>query len=296
MAMQQERRLLHTFVGYDGAGYACGGRKDLSDEAAARRDATIPAVATEDDIISTKVILCGDAGVGKTALLRRLTLGTFERNYRVTIGVDFEKLSYVALGLPVDVVVWDTAGQERFKAMTKQYYKNTNAVIIVFDGTDVETFENVARRWLPELRESVDEGTPMFLVANKSDLVQKVGWEEAAEFASANRLELWGASVKDDVVRVGRGPPASVKHLFSRVACVRRLLPRERRAMPPGGAGPAGRASRPARAGSEEVCAFGPAQQRRRTHARAPGHRVQRRRHPHHQSEAAAKLLPTCLN
>eukprot|EP01065_Artemidia_motanka_P012512 TRINITY_DN16893_c0_g1_i1.p1 TRINITY_DN16893_c0_g1~~TRINITY_DN16893_c0_g1_i1.p1 ORF type:complete len:283 (+),score=62.40 TRINITY_DN16893_c0_g1_i1:40-888(+) len=231
MAMQQERRLLHTFVGYDGAGYACGGRKDLSDEAAARRDATIPAVATEDDIISTKVILCGDAGVGKTALLRRLTLGTFERNYRVTIGVDFEKLSYVALGLPVDVVVWDTAGQERFKAMTKQYYKNTNAVIIVFDGTDVETFENVARRWLPELRESVDEGTPMFLVANKSDLVQKVGWEEAAEFASANRLELWGASVKDDVVRVGRGPPASVKHLFSRVACV--LVERALRAAPP---------------------------------------------------------------
>ena len=73
-----------------------------------------------------KVLLLGDAAVGKTSLIRRLMSGKFEDNYMATIGIDYKrKLIQLSENRFVKLQIWDTAGQERFRGLAKNYYRGT---------------------------------------------------------------------------------------------------------------------------------------------------------------------------
>lgn len=72
--------------------------------------------------------------------------------YHATIGVDFLQTKYKTVNNDeISVRFWDTAGHERFRTLTYTYYKQANAVIVVFDLSDSKTFDNV-RMWLWCLR------------------------------------------------------------------------------------------------------------------------------------------------
>ncbi|GBN24346.1 Ras-related protein Rab-32B [Araneus ventricosus] len=81
-----------------------------------------------------KLLVVGDYGVGKTAIIRRYTEGTFTQNYKITIGVDFAiKSLQWDENTMVTLQLWDIAGHERFGYMTATYYRHSQAAIIVFD-------------------------------------------------------------------------------------------------------------------------------------------------------------------
>ena len=91
-----------------------------------------------------KIILLGDTSVGKTCLFKRITLDVFKEKSVSTIGMDKKtfKLKCDLTGKDgntstkiVDVILTDTAGQERYKAMTKTYYKSSEAALILYDIT-----------------------------------------------------------------------------------------------------------------------------------------------------------------
>ena len=89
-----------------------------------------------------KLLLIGDAGVGKSTLCEKLSRGEFINTYNSTIGVDF-----FSLFVPIDhkmykIQIWDTAGQERFKAITRSYYKNSKIVLFMIDLHDTEGINN----------------------------------------------------------------------------------------------------------------------------------------------------------
>ncbi|WAR19570.1 YPTC1-like protein [Mya arenaria] len=109
----------------------------------------------ENDLLF-KLLIIGDSGVGKSNLLLRYADDTFTEHHISTIGVDF----------------WDTAGQERFNTITKAFYRGTHGVIIVFDLTDMETFQNVAR-WMKDVDQYGGSHVVKLLVGNKSDLKDK---------------------------------------------------------------------------------------------------------------------------
>uniref|UniRef100_A0A673FPP9 RAB34, member RAS oncogene family a n=1 Tax=Sinocyclocheilus rhinocerous TaxID=307959 RepID=A0A673FPP9_9TELE len=90
----------------------------------------------------SKVIVVGDLAVGKTCLINRFCKDVFDKNYKATIGVDFEMERFEVLGVPFSLQLWDTAGQERFKCIASTYYRGAQAVIIVFDLTDVASLEH----------------------------------------------------------------------------------------------------------------------------------------------------------
>ncbi|EDR29694.1 GTP-binding protein YPT1, putative [Entamoeba dispar SAW760] len=117
---------------------------------------------------TAKILLIGESGVGKTAMLQRLTQGTFDGIYTASVGVDLKTKVIKINEEEITMEIWDAAGQERFRSVTQSYYRGTHAAIIVFDLTDKTSFEMVGY-WLSEMEK--DNNHPIIaLVGNKSDL------------------------------------------------------------------------------------------------------------------------------
>ena len=123
-------------------------------------------------------------GVGKSCLLLRFADDTYTDSYISTIGVDF-KIRTVDLDTKtIKLQIWDTAGQERFRTITSSYYRGAHGIIIVYDITDKESFDNV-RQWLFEIDRYASENVCKLLVGNKSDL----GNKRAVEFDVCHRIK-----------------------------------------------------------------------------------------------------------
>ena len=117
-----------------------------------------------------KAVLIGDSGVGKTALFQRMENDTFQDAHIPTVGGAYSKLSIQSKnGHQYDIGLWDTAGQERFKNVVPMYFQCANIIIVVYDITLQDTFQNVAS-WVELANQKAPEYTKMILVGNKSDL------------------------------------------------------------------------------------------------------------------------------
>jgi len=96
-----------------------------------------------------KVLIVGDAGVGKSCLLLRFADNYFTEGYISTIGVDFKIATIQVEGESVKLQVWDTAAQERFRTITSNYYRGAHGVIVAYDISDRQSFAN-CQAWLQE--------------------------------------------------------------------------------------------------------------------------------------------------
>uniref|UniRef100_A0A452XJS9 GTP-binding protein n=1 Tax=Aegilops tauschii subsp. strangulata TaxID=200361 RepID=A0A452XJS9_AEGTS len=129
-----------------------------------------------------KLLLIGDSSVGKSCLLLRFADDAYVDTYISTIGVDFKIRTVELDGKSVKLQIWDTAGQERFRTITSSYYRGAHGIIIVYDVTDRESFNNV-KQWLSEIDRYASDSVCKLLVGNKCDLVDsKVVDTEEAKF------------------------------------------------------------------------------------------------------------------
>ena len=131
------------------------------------------------------MLLIGNSGVGKSCLLVRYAVSinlffnnlhtiikqenSFNENFFNTIGVDFKIKTIQMDGQNIKLQIWDTAGQERFRTLTASYYRGAHGIIVVFDVTERETFENV-RQWMQEIERFASDNVCRVLVGNKCDL------------------------------------------------------------------------------------------------------------------------------
>jgi Ras-related protein Rab-11A len=117
-----------------------------------------------------KVIIIGEAGVGKTSLVKRFVSGHFTRDYRASIGANlFIKEINLNSFNTVSIQIWDIAGQERWKKMRHLYYRGAHGALIVGDLTRKNTFEQLKEFWNKDLNKYCEE-IPKILVVNKVDL------------------------------------------------------------------------------------------------------------------------------
>lgn len=123
---------------------------------------------------------------------------TYTESYISTIGVDFKIRTIDLDGKTVKLQIWDTAGQERFRTITSSYYRGAHGIIIVYDISDRESFDNV-KQWLSEIDRYACENVNKLLVGNKCDMDSKrqVEFDEAKAFADERSIPFLETSAKD---------------------------------------------------------------------------------------------------
>merc|ERR1719346_615345 len=144
-----------------------------------------------------KLLIIGDSGVGKSAILLRFCDDEFNDKQASTIGVDFKTKFMQARGKKLKCALWDTAGQERFRTLTSSYYRGAQGIILCYDCTQKATFEHI-KFWQEEVRKySTNQDAILMLVSNKVDLPDpQVTRQEGEEFAFANSMMFIETSAK----------------------------------------------------------------------------------------------------
>jgi len=146
---------------------------------------------------TTKIVLLGAAGVGKTSLVYQFMEKKFRDNYKQTLGVNLLKKDMHIEGYGgVSAQIWDLGGQEPFKALRKLYLEGANGGLVIFDLTEQKSFEELPE-WIESFRNSRGD-LPLLLIGNKSDLEKKISINEneAKDFANNNSMELVITSAK----------------------------------------------------------------------------------------------------
>ena len=178
----------------------------------------------EGEGITYKIMIIGDSSVGKTCLFKKLTTGKYSDKNISTIGIDRKTLSLKIKinenGEEVDknfvIQLWDTAGQERFRSITKGYYKDSQGLLLIYDITNQETFDNV-EKWIANIKDSLGEDDKenenkyiIILLGNKLDLAENGARKVTTELAEEKCQQfniIWGGecSAKDSTVEELKG-------------------------------------------------------------------------------------------
>ena len=149
---------------------------------------------------SLKVVLLGNSGVGKTSIVQRFVFEKFKEVNPATLGAMFmaKSIEIPQSNLSIRFNLWDTAGQEKYHSLAATYYKDAAIALIVYDITNLSTFEG-AKTWINELREKSTQETMLILVGNKSDMVDKevVDPKLAKTYAEEMNMDFRLVSAKD---------------------------------------------------------------------------------------------------
>ncbi|XP_053385020.1 ras and EF-hand domain-containing protein homolog isoform X2 [Mercenaria mercenaria] len=156
-----------------GSSRSSSSRSSRSREGFSRRQSTLTqdttAKVSKDPDRMFKVVLAGDAAVGKSSLIMRLCKGKFFENLSSTLGVDFQTKMIELDGRTVALQLWDTAGQERFRSIAKSYFRRADGVLLLYDCTYERSFMSI-REWMDSIEDGSIKKLPIMLCGNKTDM------------------------------------------------------------------------------------------------------------------------------
>lgn len=160
-----------------------------------------------------RVVLCGEASVGKSSILNRFSTGVFNSTLNSTVAGAFHTQYVRVNGQTVSLEIWDTAGCERYHSVIPSFFKNAAAVVIVYDVTKRDTFENLDF-WVNFSRNNAPEKVNLFIVANKVDLFEsrQVKYDEGKGFSDHHEC----AGFEETSAKTGEG----IENLFAMLAAV----------------------------------------------------------------------------
>lgn len=138
------------------------------------------AAATPQKPFQTKLVLLGEAAVGKSSVVLRFVQNEFQENKEPTIGAAFLTQKCRLEDRLIKFEIWDTAGQERFHSLAPMYYRNAQASAVIYDVTKASSFEK-AKSWVKELQRQANPNIVIALVGNKVDLLGQTATEDDDE-------------------------------------------------------------------------------------------------------------------
>ena len=144
------------------------------------------------------ILILGDTNVGKTSLLLNYTDNYYVGSHVATVGIDYKFKTIKIKDIDVKLQIWDTSGQERFRSLAKNYLKNADGIIFVYDITDKKTFEGV-KDWI---KEAESQGIyKQILVGNKCDLERKreVSTDMLNKLGNKKKIKTFETSAKTGI-------------------------------------------------------------------------------------------------
>ena len=149
-----------------------------------------------------KIVLIGESGVGKTSIISQFIDQIFQEDQQSTIGGTFcSKTIRCSNGKILKFEIWDTAGQEKYRSVTKMFYKDADAAILVYDITNPFSYEELQKYWVQQVKECSSQNIIIAIIANKSDLIdlEKVDEGEARNYANKINALYAKTSAKDNI-------------------------------------------------------------------------------------------------
>lgn len=149
-----------------------------------------------------KIIILGDSGVGKTALLHRYVHSQFIQEHKATIGADFITKEISVDDKLVTLQIWDTSGQERFQSLGTAFFRGSDACVLVYDITNDQSFKQIEMWRSNFLEQSSPENTekfPFLLCGNKCDLqsARTVSIQDGEQLAHKYNMHFYETSALD---------------------------------------------------------------------------------------------------
>ena len=163
--------------------------------------------------LSCKVVLIGESGVGKTSVISRYTNNSFSSVMLASTGGSFatKNLYLEEENQQIKFEIWDTAGQEQYRSITQIFYKNASCCILVYEVTRRDSFEELEKYWIKEIKKSAPKDAIIAVIGNKNDMYEyeEVSENEGKAFAKEN-----GAIFKLTSAKLGLG----IEELFMIIA------------------------------------------------------------------------------
>jgi small GTP-binding protein len=160
-----------------------------------------------------QLLIIGDSTVGKTSLLYRYSEDKFNSQHLATVGIDFYTKDEKMHNKVIRVKIWDTAGQERYKSLTNAFFRNAQGIILVYDVSKVDTFDNL-KYWLQSINQNLGDKNEIkkIIIGNKTDLSREIKYEEADAFAKQNNLSYFETSAK-----LNLGVTEAIQYLINQI-------------------------------------------------------------------------------
>ena len=148
-----------------------------------------------------KILLLGDPTCGKSTILLRYCDKSFQDAHLSTIGLDY-RLKTITLKdcTTIKLQIWDTAGLDRFRAITKNYYKASHGILLIYNVTDIQSFENL-NNWTVQIKEECQSWAQIFIVGNniEDEENRKITKEQGQELADKLGYPYYECSAKEGI-------------------------------------------------------------------------------------------------
>ena len=172
--------------------------------------------------LQIKILLLGESAIGKTCLIERYVNNSFKNNYLVTIGMDIRIKKLEINNYDVNVTINDTAGQERFRSITKMVYKGADGILVGFDLTDLDSFNQV-NYWIEQIEANNSKDYPisLLLFGNKCDIKESIAVKDndIESLKKQYNLEYFATSAKD-----GTNVKSAFEFLIKKILKTRKYL------------------------------------------------------------------------
>jgi small GTP-binding protein len=168
----------------------------------------------EEAKLTFRTVTIGDSSVGKTSIVNKFIHDRFDSAEKNTVGALYDSFTENIDGRDVEIQIWDTAGQEQYRSLTPVYFRSAAAALLIFDIANRASFEHLDD-WVASFRSSNSDSALLFLVGNKTDLIEQrtVTEEEAKEWA-----ESYHCDYRETSARSGSGIPQLFKAVAATLA------------------------------------------------------------------------------
>ena len=143
-------------------------------------------MSTDSESEKISIIMIGDTSVGKSTLMRKFISGQFSDSLAPTLGIELYKKEVTINDKQYLYRIWDTCGQERFRSLSKNYFHNSDGIMLLFDLNSKNSFDNLDK-WFNSIKESGCEEIPLILVGTKCDLKNMISEELINNFINENQ-------------------------------------------------------------------------------------------------------------